>query len=249
MSWLATNLIAAFLLPPFNLLLLCGGGLLLWRRRPVVARWLVGASFAGLWLLSTPYVANELLRALEGAPHPVNPNTEPADAIVVLGGGTYFDAPEYGGDTVSAFTLVRLRYAARLARETGKPVLVSGGNPEGNRIPEGDQMKAVLENEFHVPVKWVEKRSRNTHENAVFSYRILSPLGIRRIYLVTHAWHMPRASMAFRSAGFDVVPAATMYATMPPASILQFIPDARALQDSRWFFHEIIGLAWYAAKS
>lgn len=249
MSWLATNLIAALLLPPLNLLLLCGAGLLLWHKRPVVARWLVGASFAALWLLSTPYVANGLLRVLEGTPHPVNPATQPADAIVVLGGGTYFDAPEYGGDTVSAFTLVRLRYAARLARETGKPVLVSGGNPEGNPTPEGDQMKAVLQNEFHVPVKWVENRSRNTYENARFSYRILNSLGIRRIYLVTHAWHMPRASMAFRAAGFDVVPAATRYATMSPSLILQFAPDARALQDSRWFFHEIIGLAWYALKS
>lgn len=249
MSWLVTKLISALLLPPLNLLLLCGAGLLLWHRRPVVARWLVGGSFVALWLLSTPYVSNGLLLALEGQPQPLNPSVQAADAIVVLGGGTYPSAPEYGGDTVSEFTLVRLRYAARLARETGKPVLVSGGNPAGNRIPEGEQMKAVLENEFHVPVKWAESKSRNTYENAVFSYRMLSPLGIRRIYLVTHAWHMPRAAMAFRLAGFEVVPAATLFATAPSPGILQFVPDAGALQDSRWFMHEIIGLAWYALKS
>ena len=144
MSWLVTKLISALLLPPLNTLLLCGAGLLLWHRRPVVARWLVGGSFVALWLLSTPYVGNGLLRALEGTPQPVNPSVQAADAIVVLGGGTYPNAPEYGGDTVNEFTLVRLRYAARLARETGKPVLVTGGNPAGNRIPEGEQMKAVL---------------------------------------------------------------------------------------------------------
>ena len=78
---------------------------------------------------------------------------------------------------------------------------------------------------------------------------MLSPLGIRRIYLVTHAWHMPRAAMAFRLAGFEVVPAATLFATAPAPGILQFVPDARALQNSRRFMHEIIGLAWYALKS
>jgi uncharacterized SAM-binding protein YcdF (DUF218 family) len=249
MSWLVTKLIASLLLPPLNLLLLCGAGLLLWRKRPGVARWLVGGSFVALWALSTPYVANGLLRTLERQEQPVNPGVQAADAIVVLGGGTYWNAPEYGGDTVNEYTLVRLRYAAHLARETGKPVLVSGGNPEGNRIPEGDQMKAVLENDFHVPVRWTENRSRNTYENAVFSYRVLSPLGIRRIYLVTHAWHMPRAAMAFRLAGFDVVPAATAFATVHPPGILEFVPDARALQHSRWFMHEILGLAWYSLKS
>ena len=50
-----------------------------------------------------------------------------AQAIVVLGGGLYFDTPEYGGDTVGGSTLERLRYAATIARKTNLPVLVTGG--------------------------------------------------------------------------------------------------------------------------
>ncbi len=248
MSWLITNLIAAFLLPPLNLLLLGTAALLLWHRRPVLARWLATTSFALLWLLSTPYVADGLIQELEGLPAALDPASRSADAIVVLGGGTYFSAPEYGGDTVSQPSLVRLRYAARLQRETGKPVLTTGGKPLGNELSEARQMQEVLEQDFKVPVQWTENDSTNTLENARFSYRILAPLGIRRIYLVTHAWHMPRAAQVFRSAGFEVVPAPTAYTT-GSKTLLSFVPNADALQTSQRFLHELIGLAWYRLKS
>jgi len=248
MSWFATNLIAAFLLPPLSLLLPGVIGLGLWHKRPSIARWLVTASLALLWLLSTPFIADSLLQLLEGAPAAFNPKTQSADAIVVLGGGTYFNAPEYGADTVGEDALVRLRYAAKLQRETGKPVLVTGGKPSGNDLSEAQQMKAILENEFNVPVQWTEDDSGNTLENASFSYRKLNPLGIRRIYLVTHAWHMPRSVQAFQSVGFEVVPAPTAYTTRHQTDLLEFLPSADALRGSKHFMHEAIGLLWYRLK-
>jgi len=245
MSWLMTNLIAAFLLPPLNLLLAGLLGLFLWHRRPRAARILVGLSLTLLWLLSTPMVSSLMLRQLEGAPVTLDTRQNPADAIVVLGAGTYLGAPEYGTDTVSADGLVRLRYAARLQRETGKPILTSGGTPQGNLISEAEQMKSVLENEFKVPVQWTENTSRNTFENASFSHAMLSQPGIRRIYLVTQAWHMPRAAAAFRNAGFEVMPAPTMYAVPGPLTVLNLLPNASSLQDSQRVMHEVIGLLWY----
>lgn len=249
MAWFVTNLIAAFLLPPLDLLLIGVIGLWLWHKRPRMARTLVTASLASLWLLSTPYIADSLLQQLEGAPAALDAKTQTAEAIVVLGGGTYFGAPEYGGDTVGEDTLVRLRYAARLQRATGKPVLVTGGKPLGNDLSEAQQMKSVLENEFNVPVTWTEDASENTWQNARFSYRKLGPLGIRRVYLVTQAWHMPRAARAFRSAGFAVVPAPTAYTTSYRADLLALLPSADALRNSRIFMHEMIGLLWYRLKS
>jgi len=50
-----------------------------------------------------------------------------AQAIVVLGGGTRRNAPEYGGDTLGALTLERLRYGTVVARVTHLPMLLSGG--------------------------------------------------------------------------------------------------------------------------
>ena len=106
-------------------------------------------------------------------------------------------------------------------------------------------MRQVLEQEFHTPVKWTEDDSDNTFENARYSYRMLQKNNIKRIYLVTHAWHMPRAVRAFEAAGFAVTPAPTAYTTRYNIDLLAFIPNAGALKDSQIFFHEVIGILWY----
>jgi len=249
MSWFLTNLIGTFLLPPLNLLLIAALGLWFWHTRPLIARILLTASFGLLWLLSTPYFAETLLHGLEGKPF-VNDTKKPqADAIVVLGGGTYFHAPEYGGDTVSKESLERLRYAAKLYHETWKPILVTGGTPLDNNLSEAEQMKQVLEHEFNVPVQWTEGASDNTLENARLCRQLLKQAGIDRIYLVTHAWHMPRAVQVFQAAGFQVVPAPTAYTTRYRIDLLAFVPNVYALRDSRIFLHELIGMLWYRLKS
>ncbi|MBI4809728.1 MAG: YdcF family protein [Nitrosomonadales bacterium] len=250
MSWFFTNLIGAFLLPPLNLLLLAALGLWLWHKRPVIARVLLTSAVMLLWLLSTPFVAEALLHEIEGDPYVTDTKKPLADAIVVLGGNTYFHAPEYGGtDTVSEGTLVRLRFAAKLHRETGRPILVTGGAPAGNSLSEAVQMKQVLEQEFNVPVQWVEGESANTFENARLSRAMLKQAGISRVYLVTHASHMARAVQAFQTAGFQIVPAPTAYTTRYRTDLLAFIPTAKALRDSRIFLHELIGILWYQLKS
>lgn len=249
MSWFLTNLISAFLLPPLNLLVLGLIGLWLWHKRPFIARTLLTMSIALLWLFSTPFFAEMLMHSLEGAPFANNTSKPAAGAIVVLGGGTYFNAPEYGGDTVSEAALVRVRYAAKLHRETGLPILVTGGKPLGNSLSEAQQMKQVLEQEFHVPVKWTEDESSNTTENAQFTKQILQTEQLKRVYLVTHAWHMPRAVLAFHAAGMEVIPAPTAFATHHAIGFLDFLPSAYALRDSRVFLHEFIGLFWYQLKS
>lgn len=246
MSWFLTNLVSAFLLPPLNLLVVAGIGLFLWHRRPRAARILISVSVAGIWLLSTPFIADCLLQSIEGTP--VDLGKASADAIVVLGGGQHFNAPEYGGNTLSKETLERVRYAAMLYRQTGKPVLVSGGNPQGGGA-EAPLMKKVLEQEYYVPVRWLEDSSDNTLENARHSHKLLAQDGIERIYLVTHAWHMPRAIQVFERAGFTVIPAATAYTTRYETNLLTFIPNANALLESYRFTHEVIGMLWYRLKS
>jgi uncharacterized SAM-binding protein YcdF (DUF218 family) len=246
MFWFLTNLVGAILLPPLNLLLVAGIGLFLWHKRPRVARTLISVSIAGIWLLSTPFVSDSLLQSIEGTP--VDPSQVNADAIVVLSGGQYFNAPEYGGNTVSKETLERVRYAAMLYRQTGKPVLVSGGNPQGGGA-EAPLMEKVLEQEYYVPVRWIEDTSDNTLENARHSHDMLASEGIERIYLVTQAWHMPRSIQAFERAGFTVVPAATAFTTRYETNLLSFIPNAGALLGSYRFMHEVIGMLWYRIKS
>lgn len=244
MSWTATNLVSAFLLPPLNLILLGALGVLLLKHHPRLGRFLLASTLVLLYLISTPFISETLLQKLE-TESVIDSTDTGAGAIVVLGGGTYFNAVEYGGDTVNRYSLERIRYAARLYQLTGKPILVTGGAPLGNISSEAEQMKAVLENEFRVPVNWVESASNNTHENAYKSYEILKKDGIKHIMLVTHAWNMPRAMREFERAGFQVTPAPTAFTTRYRTDGLAYLPTASALQQSRIFIHEIIGMLWY----
>ena len=140
MEWLITNAIAAWLLPPGFVFVMLLAALVL-ARRPWLARGLVAFSFIALYALSTPFVAGQLRQWLESAPRdPLSDKS--GGAIVILGGGTYVNAPEYGGDTPSVETLARLRYGAHLYRALKKPVLVTGGTVLGN-VPEAVAMKSV----------------------------------------------------------------------------------------------------------
>jgi len=244
MSWIFTNALAAFLLPPLSLFLLGGTGwLLLHRRHPIWGKSAIFSAVFILWILSTPYFSFQLITLVE-AQVPSNTNCNP-QAIVILGAGTYFNAPEYGGDTVPALGLERLRLAAHLYRQTHLPILLSGGQPDGGKTSEAELMKTVLENDFMVPVKWIETNSANTRENAALSQRILQQNDINAIYLVSQAWHMPRAQQIFVKSGLCVTPAPTGYRTRNRLSLLAFIPDGRALAESHIALHELLGIVWY----
>lgn len=200
----------------------------------------------GLYWLSTPFIADRLLAQFEHFPAINLSNLPTADAIVILGGGTYFNAPEYGGDTVNRYTLERLRYGARLYRASHLPIAVSGGRPNGGR-PEAELMQAALQQDFAVPVRWVETRSNNTNENARACRKLL-PDNIQTIYLVTQAWHLPRAMDAYRRAGFTVIPAGTGYTLTRHTKLRDFIPQPQALINSYFAIHEALGLIWYRLK-
>ncbi|HJW02703.1 MAG TPA: YdcF family protein [Azospira sp.] len=246
-SWIVTNAVAALMLPPGNGLALLLLALLLRHRRPRAALTLAMTGALLLTVLSMPVVGDALVRRLEVAP--VEPGqlraqAKGAGAIVVLGGGRYRNAPEYGGDTVGGETLVRLRYAALAQRQTGLPILVTGGNPEGGGSGEGEAMAQVLREEFKVPVRWVEASSGNTRENALETARLLKEANVSRVLLVSHAWHLPRASQAFLQAGLEVVPAPTVFAR-EPATPLDYLPRPEGLRKSYQALHEWLGRFWY----
>jgi uncharacterized SAM-binding protein YcdF (DUF218 family) len=249
MSWFSSNLISTFLLPPLNLLLLLALAIGLLERQPKLAHLLFGCSFGLLWLFSTPYFADAALHALESNTAVLNNHAPKAEAIVILGGSSYFHPPEYANqDTVNDTTLVRLRYGARLYRKNHLPILVSGGKPLNSSLAEATEMKTVLEQDFQVPVRWTEEESKNTFENARYSFQLLQKFGIKKIYLVTHASHIVRASRAFRQAGFEVIEAPTAFTTRHQTDLLTFMPTSKALDNSRIFFHELMGLVWYWLK-
>nr|WP_229520766.1 YdcF family protein [Massilia sp. IC2-476] len=244
------------ILPPANLFLLILLGLLLWRRWPRAGRILAGGALALLALLSTPAVADLFVRPLEELTTPLlSPERAGGQAIVVLSAGRMRKAPEYGDRDIPDYTaLARLRYAAHLQRRTGLPVLVSGGSAGKPTAHErsyslADGMAAALRDDFGVPVRWVEGKSRDTADNAAFSAALLRRDGIKRVLLVTDAMHMARARSAFQRAGLEVVEAPTMFFGGWTRSIYAWIPSAEGLRRSWYATYELLGLVWYRMRS
>jgi uncharacterized SAM-binding protein YcdF (DUF218 family) len=248
------KVVTVLMLPPgINVLAGLAGLALWWGRRRVAGAFLVVVGVVGLYVLAIPVTSGFLHRALtdHGAVSVQELRESGAGAIVVLGGGRVSEAPEYGGrDTVSAEALVRLRYAARLHRESGLPILVTGGTVFGDRPPESEAMAEALEEDFRVAVRWREGESRNTAENASFTARLLADEGIRRVALVSHSAHQRRAAEAFRRAGLEVVPAPTMIPRPDPGGgrLMDWLPNASALFSSARALHEHLGLLWYRLR-
>jgi uncharacterized SAM-binding protein YcdF (DUF218 family) len=214
-------------------------------------------SFISLFVLSVPLVGKRMLITLE-APYreavvvPGKQANVGAQAIVILGGGRYSRAPEYDDrDTVGLQTLERLRYGARLAAQTSLPVLLSGGSTYGEEVPETQLMQQTLEQDYGVKAKWLESSSRTTLENAQRTKLLLTEAGIKKVYLVTHAWHMDRAVWAFVNSGIDVVPAPVGFTTLSKADLtppLGYLPSSGGMEASATALHERFGLYWYKRK-
>lgn len=246
-TWLLTNVFSALLLPPLNLLILAAAGILARHRWPRAGPAIALLSLASLAVLSTTAGARLLIRPLEAMTSPLTASSAAqAQAIVVLGGGRRRNAVEYEGrDVPRATVLARLRYAVRLHRQTGLPMLVTGGSPEVNADAEAELMATVLRDDFNTPARWVEGASRNTAQNAEYSAAMLRQAGITRILLVTDALHMPRARRVFALAGLTVIPAPTSYLGSSTLIVADFIPGGGGLHDSHYAMHEWIGLLWY----
>ena len=233
-------LLKALVLPPTGPLLLSAVGLGILKRFPRAGRTLAVAGIVVSLALSVPAVAVALLRSVDVSP-PLNlERAKNAQALVILGGGTRRNAAEYGGDTMGRLTLERVRYGAHVAHLTGLPVLVSGGAPLGGES-EAKLMRDALEREFGIAVRWVEDRSRNTHENAVQSAAILRGAGIDRVVLVGHGFDMPRAAAEFADEGIETIKAPTGIPAWDFDTPLIFVPSIAGLEGSYYALYEILG--------
>ena len=230
------TLLKNLLLPPAGPLLLAIVGALLLRRRPRLARVLLGLGLGSLWLLSLPVVADALTRLSEHYPPLDLAEPTQAQAIVILGGGgqrAY--APEYGGPAVEPLLLERLAYGAYAARRTGLPVLVTGFGIEAVA------MRDTLSRNFGITVHWVDDRAYDTFVNARNSARLLRADGVHRIVLVTSASHLWRATHEFSATGLEVVPAPTGVLAPRENGVPRYLPSSMALQRSYAASYELLG--------
>lgn len=244
------------LLSPLRLGLLLA--LLLWlgRRRLPRPVWMAGLAIeVACCVLATPFGANGLMDFQESRAAASSACAAPAPTTIVLLAGSVrrvpVDADDYG--SLNLASVQRTLDAARLALETpGAELVISGGTRPGDTVAESALM-ASLAQRFGVAAASIrtESDSRTTWENARF-VRALTPAVPKRIWLVTSAAHMPRALIAFRSAGFDACAWPGDLRSTRWRGVGDLLPTGGAISSSEAVLHELIGeiaYRWRAWRS
>ncbi len=222
-------------------------GALRGRRRVVV-----GASFATgalLFLFSMDPVSRSLLGYGESVAPSTFDRTSTYDVVIVLGGFAGGPTRDAIGEVAYSEAVERMLATFTLLRDgRARQVLVSAGGT--SRVIEADVIAEQL-------VTWgidrsrivTERASRNTHENAVESARLVGEHGWSKLLLVTSALHMPRAAGCFKEVGlaFDTL-AVDFRAGDPAEGIERFLPRAGALAVSTDVLRELAGRIVYRAR-
>ena len=245
-------ILTTLIIPPAGpLVLVLFGWIVSFKRKTSyqrIASLLVFTGAAGLWILSCENTAVWLSESLLPQYAPVTTESiKEAQVIMVLGGGAEPLVVEYGGPDLSMPAYERLRYAVHLSKKYNLPLAYSGGVGWGagpKSIAEAEVAKLILKKEWNIDLdlKLMESQSKDTRQNANFSYALLSKQGIKHIALVTHAWHMPRASRNFKDAGFEVIPAPMGYISLSQSPLMDALPSDSGLRDSRWVLREWLGM-------
>jgi uncharacterized SAM-binding protein YcdF (DUF218 family) len=185
-------------------------------------------------------------------PQPVIINKNTIYSCGIVAGG--FGSP--GADENGYFNATSDRFiqAVKLYKLGNiKHLLISGGN---GKVEEKNFREATwARGEFStmgIPdsVIFVEDRSNNTEDNAIYSKQILDSLQLNPPYLlITSAHHVPRASIIFKNAGMQTVPFPCNYiAGRGSHSFSSILPDPSILFTWNFYLKETAGYVWYKLK-
>ena len=251
-------LLTALVLPPVPWLVLVLMGAWQLRRRPWLGWPVIVTALLLTWFSWTSLGAVAVTQALLKPPPPLRdlkalvarPPAAGQTVVVVLGGGRN-ELQEYPFTAPSAITLERLRYGIWLSRQTGYPLLFSGGKAPGDErgLTEAEVATRVARDEFRHPLRWAENRSRDTHENAVQTIELLRRENVGRILLVSHDLHLPRALRHFERARdaaglvLEIVPAGCAVPDRAERlTVYDFFPSPAGIWRLRYALREWLGI-------
>ena len=201
-----------------------------------------------IYILSIRPVSNSFIKPLEN--YYVQPDVtelNSAQAIVLLGGGSYGGVKDFDGEgQVSASAANRMLMALRLHKALQLPIVLSGGRVYSYSASEADVQFRLLK-ACGVDEKYLIKdaKSRNTAENAKYTKQICAQRNFGKVILVTSAFHMPRSVMLFKRERVDVIPYPTDYQTNKETVLdaFAFVPNSGSLRDTAVAMKEYMGIA------
>lgn len=209
----------------------------------------IALPWAVISILGNSYFVDALSRTLEDPYRNIDPlQSEPMEAVVVLGGGT----SKGGNGRVQVNTSGdRVVLAAEMYHAGLTKTLICTGRritqlTPGEGQDPGEQSKLILL-ALGIPEDDIELLDgRNTSEEMRFlGERFRDSAGIG---LITSAWHLPRATRLAKKNGFDPIPLPADFISTPnkPATtarlILDCIPQDGSLSTSSKLIKEYLGM-------
>ena len=204
------------------------------------------------WFFSNEFIVDQAYSCWEDSPKSISEISQNYDYGIVLGGFSGYDKKrdrvEFNdcGD--------RLFYAVQLFN-TGKikNILISGGNGQlfNNGNMESEWSKDFLI-KCGIPKEniFIEKKSRNTWENAFYTSKFLQYKENKKLLLITSSWHMKRAKFCFEKNNIKIDSFSTDYTKSDIKINLEYliVPNSRSL--ARWeiLIKEMIGNIVYRVK-
>jgi len=201
------------------------------------------------YVFSNPFLFNEAIGHWEIPPKNI-PKNEKYEAAIVLGGfssyDTDFDRIIFRGATdrlMQALELYKLKKVKKLA------IIGGSGSILRQEIKEGLITEKYLLN-IGIPKRdlLIESESKNTHENAINTAKLLDERNMsKKILLVTSASHMRRARACFQKAGIEVETYSTDRRSLSRSFVPDFllIPSTQTLKNWDMLIKEITGFAVY----
>jgi len=252
------TLLLVAVLPPVPMLLLAAWGGWRLKRGRRWGGWMLCVALLGVWFSATDAVGELLSRAMGSPPALTRAQVDALKArhdgaVLVLGGGVYRHLPEYDAGAPKRFTAERLAYGVWLARRTGWPLAFTGGigwAATELREPEAAIVARVAAEDYRLPLRWAEAKSRDTRENAANSLPTLAAAGVKQVALVTDGAHMRRALRAFEAVGaplgVSIVPAPIGLSDDGLTEIGDWCPSVDGFSRVRNIVYE--SLAWWAGR-
>lgn len=223
--------VLALIAQPSSIAVLCiVGGLWMMRRGTASrrARWLAAGGVLALILGGLGPAGNWVVLPLEQrfASVPLPSARERVDGIILLGGFEDGWISTGRGGLGLNEAAERVTEGMRLAHRHPEAKVVFTGGVGGlfaRNVEASSSVAAFLTDAGIAKDRLVlEDKSRNTYENAIYTRDLVKPAAGERWYLVTSAYHMPRAIGLFRKAGFDVIAYPVDYRTRGPEDLVRF---------------------------
>jgi uncharacterized SAM-binding protein YcdF (DUF218 family) len=209
MYFILSKTVGLLTVPSNLVVVILAFGLLLWGTRLArLGRRITAGAVIFLLVAGATPIGTLVLLPLEDRFPQWNETHGPPYGIVVLGGILDTDVSLERNDIAFGQAAERLIAAVELSRRfPDARVVFSGGNANVlfPGVPEADVAVRFLQ-QLGIPNEriLIDRTSRNTFENALYSKQIAAPRPGERWLLVTSAAHMPRAIGLFRAAGFPV---------------------------------------------